>query len=314
MAKRAVPFAAAGPGGEQKYYGIYRAKCINNRDPLGRGRILAHIYLRDGALSYSEQSHQWIPVLTPYGGLRGMGMSMVPPLHADGFVIFEEGNTSMPVWIGAYPFAPLREVDEEASRKAGYTVINTLPTIPAEQAQDPTRIVIKTQYPSIEDPLPESNENVVENTIIMDESKLELFHINKNVYEYQEGGTGGSPGSFIRLGDASIDMGVRGPDGRVFAISITGENINLSSSAGDQISISDNSIKIKGTDQGQIAVEAVENGSIVLNGRNVTVDGEQIIVGPPGALGGGGIVNTQSICPFVGLPIHQGSSKAIVGG
>lgn len=315
MAKTAIPFSDKGTNNsDMRYYGLYRARCINNVDPFGRGRILVHIYLRDGALNYDESSHQWIPVLTPYGGIRGMGMSITPPIHADGFVIFEEGRTSSPVWIGAYPFAPFREVDEEASQKAGYTVINTRPTIPAEQAQDPTRIVIKTQYPSLENPSPESNDNAVENTIVMDENKLELFHVNKNAYEYQIGGTGGLPGSFIRLQDTAIDLGVRNADGRVFSISISSEGITLSSSLGDQISITDNRIKIKTTDQGQVSIESIENGAISMNTRNFTVDGEQIIVGPPGALGGGGIVNTQSICPFVGLPIHQGSSKAIVGG
>jgi hypothetical protein len=52
------------------YYGIYRARCLNNNDPMGLGRVLAHIYSRDGSLSYDESSHTWVPVLSPYGGLR----------------------------------------------------------------------------------------------------------------------------------------------------------------------------------------------------------------------------------------------------
>lgn len=316
MAGKSIPRASNATTSKQlRYYGIYRAKCLNNADPEGRGRILAHIYIRDGQLSYSEQSHQWIPVLTPYGGIRGMGMSLIPPIHADGFVVFEEGKPHAPVWIGAYPFAPLREVDEDATEKAGYTVIKSYPTTPSEQAQDPTRIVIKTQYPSLQNPIPESNENVVENAIIMDENQLQLFHVNKNVYEYSQGGVGiGTPGSYIRMGDNSIELGVTGPDGRTFNITIDSESIRLASALGDQIQLTDGRIQIVGTDQAQVSIQALENGSITLNGKNITLDGEQIVTGPPGENGAGGVVTTQAICPFTGLRTHVGSSKTIAGG
>lgn len=315
MAK-SIPRATSSTSSKQlRYYGIYRAKCLNNADPEGRGRILAHIYIRDGQLSYSENSHQWVPVLTPYGGIRGMGMSMSPPIHADGFVIFEEGMPNTPVWIGAYPFAPLREVDEDASSTAGYTVIKTYPTTPPEQAQDPTRIVIKTQYPSLQDPSPESDDNAVENAIIMDENQLQLFHVNRDAYEYSEGGVGtGTPGSYIRLADSSIELGVTGQDGRTFNITIDSESIRLASSQGDQIQLTDGRIQIIGTDQSQVSITALENGSVTVNGKIVTVDGEQLIIGPPGAAGAGGTITTQCICPFTGLRTHVGSSKTIIGG
>lgn len=300
--------------GGTKYYGIYRAKCLNNSDPKGQGRVLAHIYVRDGELNYNESTHNWIPVLSPYGGVRGMGFYMIPPIHADGFVIFEQGSPRTPVWVGTYPFAPVREVEEEASKKVGYTVVKTLPTVPDELNSDPTKIIIKTQYPALNDPAPESDSNKIENLIIMDETKLELVHVNQPEYSYKPGGVSTADAtSYIKLADGIIELGVKDVSGRLQSIQITTDGIKMESSMGDYVQVKDGSIQIKGSDQCQIKIEAIENGAVVINGRQVMLDGETIILGPPGALGGGSVVTTQSICPFVGLPIHQGSSKVLIG-
>jgi hypothetical protein len=310
------PSAVSSPRtGGTKYYGIYRAKCINNQDPRSLGRILAHIYKRDGNLSYQEDIHQWIPVLSPYGGVKGMGFYMIPPIHAEGFVIFEEGISTRPVWIGTFPYAPTREIDEEASEAAGYGIVRVRPTVPAELENDPTKIVLKTQYPALSDPDPESNENKVENVITMDESKLELVHVHQGEYEYSPGGVStGNASSFITMSDTSIVMGVRAADGRVFQIQIDAEGIRLISDLGDIISISDGSIQISGTDQSQIYIRAKDNGSILLEGKQVIADGEQLVLGPPGATGGGGVITSDCICPLTGLPTHIGSGKTIIGG
>lgn len=298
-----------------KYYGIYRARCINNQDPRGLGRILAHIYTRDGNLSYSEDIHQWIPVLSPYGGLKGMGFYMIPPIHAEGFVIFEAGIPARPVWIGTFPYAPKKEIDEEATKAAGYGVVKVTPTIPPELQNDPTTVILKTQYPSLGNPDVENSENKVENLIVMDETKLELVHLNQNEYEYSPGGTSSAnSSSYIRLTDNAITLGVRGEDGRVFEIQIDNAGIRMISDLGDTISISDGDITIIGSDKSQINIRAMENGSVNVNGKQVIVDGEQIIIGPPGTNGGGGVITSDCICPFTGLTTHMSSGKTIVGG
>jgi hypothetical protein len=315
MAKSLRQIRGASPQEVSKYYGIYRAKCLNNNDPRGQGRILVHIYVRDGRLNYEEQSHQWIPVLSPYGGLSGMGLFMIPPIHADGFVIFEAGDTRKPVWIGAYPFAPTREVDSQASQRAGYAVIKTTPTVPIEMGGDYTKIILKTQYPPQSDPDITSDTNTIENVILMDETKLELFHVNQSSYEYKEGGVSSSDSSsFIRLLDQSVEIGVKTSDGKTYAIQVTADGIRFSSNLGDYIQISDGRIQIVGTDAAQIKIEAKENGSVTIDSKNTVLDGESIILGPPGAAGGAAVVTTQSICPFVGFPVHQGSTKVMVSG
>jgi len=316
IGNRRIPSAVkTSSSSTQKYYGIYRARCIDNSDPRGLGRVLVHIYTRDGNLSYQEDIHQWVPVLSPYGGLKGMGFYMIPPIHAEGFVIFEAGSPSSPVWIGTFPYAPAKEIDEEATRAAGYGIVKVTPTIPPELENDPTTIVLKTQYPALGNPDVESDDNKVENLIKMDEEALELVHINQNEYEYSPGGvSSASASSYIRLTDNAITLGVKGEEGKVYEIQIDSTGIRMISDLGDTIAIADGEITIQGTDTSQINIRAMDNGSINVNGKQVILDGEQIIVGPPGATGGGGVVTSDCICPFTGLPTHVSSGKTIVGG
>ena len=298
-----------------RMYGIYRARCINNQDPRGLGRVLAHIYNRDGNLSYQEDIHQWVPVLSPYGGVKGMGFYMIPPIHAEGFVIFEGGIPTRPVWLGTFPYAPPAEIDEEATKAAGYGVVKVIPTIPAELENDPTTIVLKTQYPALGDPDVESNDNKVENLVTLNEEKLELLHVNQNEYEYSQGGVSSSQASsYIRLTDNAITLGVKGEDDKVYELQIDSTGIRMISDIGDTISIADGEITIQGSDECQINIRAMDNGSVNINGKQVVLDGEQLILGPPGATGGGGVVTSDAICPFTGLPTHVSSGKTIVGG
>lgn len=298
-----------------KYYGIYRAKCLNNQDPRGLGRILVHIYTRDGAVSYREDTHQWIPVLSPYGGLKSMGFYMTPPIHAEGFVIFERGVSTKPVWIGSFPYVPPKIIDEEATKAAGYGVVKVTPTIPPEMQNDPTKIILKTQYPALDTPGIDNNANTIENLIVMDETKLELVHVNQSAYEYSAGGvSSGSASSYIRLTDNMATIGVKGETGKVYEIQVDSSGIRLTSDLGDTISISDGEIAIIGSDECDISLTAKNKGAVNINGKQVIIDGEQIVIGPPGSLGGGGAVTSDSICPFVGLPIHQSSSKTTIGG
>ena len=114
----------------KELFGLYAAKVLDNADPLNQGRVLAHIYKRDGRFNYSPEGHTWVPVLSAYGGNREMGMYMLPPIHSEGFVIFEEGDANQPVWVGSYPFGLLSTVDEEASQQAGVTIFKNLPSVP----------------------------------------------------------------------------------------------------------------------------------------------------------------------------------------
>jgi hypothetical protein len=296
-----------------KYYGIYFAKCIGNKDPLALGRILVHIYMRDGEFNYDENSHQWIPVLSPYGGNPQMGMFMLPPIHANGYVVFEEGDPRRPVWIGSYALSAKTKIDEEASKSAGFTVFKTEASIPPETGNDPTTFIIKTQYTTLDNKDVTSNDNKIENMIVMNESKLELVHVNQSKYSYKYGGISEEfSRSYLRLEDDSITIGVKNSDGEVHEIQVKPDGIYFKSQYGDTISIRNGYIDIIGLEKTKINIKSI--GPIEVNGKNVLVEGEQLIVGAPGDKGGGGAVTCDTICPFVGLAIHVGSTKTIVGG
>jgi hypothetical protein len=315
LGRNMTPSDSAMSRTDTKYYGVYRAKCINNNDPEGLNRILVHIYELDGQLSYSEEGHTWIPVLSPYGGLPQMGLFMVPPIHAEGFVIFEAGNYSKPMWLGTYPFGAETEVDQEASEELGYTVLNVKPTIPQEATEDPTKVIWKTQYPSLSNPDTESDENPIENLIVMDETKLQMLHVNQGAYSYSPGGVStGQASSSATFSDGSLKLAVTTPQGNENFIEITAAGITAKIATGEQIKMSSGQINVTGGKETAIRIESKAGGSVITEAKTVLSDGEQIILGPPGAQGGGGCVANDTICPFVGLPIHIGSSKVTIGG
>jgi len=298
-----------------KYYGVYRAKCLDNNDPDGLNKILVHIFGIDGEFNYSEEDHTWVPVLSPFGGVPQMGLFMVPPIHSDGFVIFEGGNSSRPVWIGSFPYANRQIVDEEASKAAGYTVLRTEPTIPPEMKGDPTRLILKTQYPYLNNPDQTSEENKIENLIVMDENKLQLLHVNQINYEYSQGGiSSNQPSTSVTLTDSSIRFAVTTANGTENFIEISNSGIQLSVSSGETVNLGNKSVAIRGSKESTIELTSPNGGTVTLNGTRVIFDGEKIISGPPGATGGGGCVTNDAICPFTGMATHIGSVKTIVGG
>ena len=81
---------------DKKYYGKYRATCINNVDPEQKARIqvmvpdVSNITMTSGAM----------PCL-PVGGLQ-MGMVAVPLIGAGVWVEFEHGDPDFPIWTGCY--------------------------------------------------------------------------------------------------------------------------------------------------------------------------------------------------------------------
>lgn len=315
LGRKLSPSEGARSNEGTKYYGVYKAKCIDNNDPDGLNKILVHIYGIDGEFNYSEENHRWIPVLSPFGGIPQMGLFMVPPIHSDGYVIFEGGKAGRPVWIGSFPFANRQIVDEEASKEAGYTIMRVEPTIPPEMQGDPTRVILKTQYPSLDNPDQTSNENPIENLLIMDESKLQLLHVNSTNYEYTDGGISqAQPSASVTLSDSSIRLGVTAANGTENFIEISNAGIQLSIGSGETINMGNKSVSIRGNKESTIELTSPNGGSVMINGTRVIFDGEKIISGPPGATGGGGAVTNDAICPFTGMATHVGSVKTIIGG
>jgi hypothetical protein len=300
---------------QTKYYGVYRAHVINNNDPLGVGRIQVHIYVRDGPLSYDTSTHQWVPVLSPYGGLAQMGLFDAPPIGAEGYVTFEAGFPSQPVWVGTFASFNTSTLNQAASDAAGYGVIQVQPTIPPEIGTDASRIVWKTQNTTAGNIDPTSNANPVENIMLMDNTQFTIQHVNQSVYQYSPGGiTTGTPGSYITLADTSITIGVLSADNKRYELTVSDTGITLKTNDGGQIIMLDGFIKIMGIDTTQIQILAQSNGSVDMEAKTVLLDGQQIILGQPGSQPGGGVLTTSTIDPFTGIPSFVGSSKVIASG
>ena len=79
-----------------EFYGKYRGTVKNNVDPLQQGRVQISVpsILGDGSLS-------WAMPCAPFAG-SGVGLFMVPPVGANIWVEFEQGDTNRPIWSGCF--------------------------------------------------------------------------------------------------------------------------------------------------------------------------------------------------------------------
>lgn len=86
-------FGAA--SGHARYFGKYRGRVTDNRDPstLGRVRVLAPAVL--------FETEVWAMPCTPYAG-DGVGWFVMPPVGAAVWVEFEAGDLDHPIWTGCF--------------------------------------------------------------------------------------------------------------------------------------------------------------------------------------------------------------------
>jgi Type VI secretion system/phage-baseplate injector OB domain len=80
----------------QHFFGKYRGKVTDNGDPLMQGRIRAKVPSVFG----SEESG-WALPCTPYAG-KGVGFFFIPPVDANVWIEFENGNPDYPIWVGCF--------------------------------------------------------------------------------------------------------------------------------------------------------------------------------------------------------------------
>lgn len=77
------------------YYGKYRGKVVNNVDPMMLGRIIPLVP------AVSEFPLGWALPCTPYAGPQ-VGFFALPPVSANVWIEFEEGDPNHPIWSGAF--------------------------------------------------------------------------------------------------------------------------------------------------------------------------------------------------------------------
>ncbi|MBI2925749.1 MAG: baseplate assembly protein [Verrucomicrobia bacterium] len=79
-----------------RFYGKYRGKVTDNRDPLQLGRIRAKVPDVLG-----DQESGWAMPSFPAGG-SGMGVFALPKVDAGVWIEFEQGQPDYPIWSGAW--------------------------------------------------------------------------------------------------------------------------------------------------------------------------------------------------------------------
>lgn len=80
----------------KKLFGKYRGTVVNNADPQGLGRIQALV----PDVSQSPLS-SWAMPCAPVAGI-GMGIQVAPPIGAQVWVEFEQGDPKRPIWSGGF--------------------------------------------------------------------------------------------------------------------------------------------------------------------------------------------------------------------
>jgi hypothetical protein len=78
------------------FYAKYRGKVVDNHDPLMQGRIRATV-----PSVFGDQETGWALPSAPYAG-KEVGFFFVPPVGANVWIEFEEGNPDYPIWGGCF--------------------------------------------------------------------------------------------------------------------------------------------------------------------------------------------------------------------
>ena len=132
------------------YFGKYRGKVVNNIDPMQSGRIQVSVpsVLGEGRMS-------WAMPCAPYGG-SSVGFFTVPPIDANVWVEFEEGNTDYPIWSGCFwgtgecPASPAVAEMKVLKTDTATITINDLPGVGGIKIETTTGMKIEISAMGIE--------------------------------------------------------------------------------------------------------------------------------------------------------------------
>ncbi len=216
------------------YVGKYRGFVADNDDPEARGRIKLRVPSVLG-----EANTDWALPCMPYGGAEGLGMLYVPPVGAQVFVEFLEGDVSAPVWTGTF----WRQSSEAAEEYTG-------PDTKVIQTDSGHHLTF--------------NDTEGEETITLKskaEAEMVLDHEGSFTLTDQSGGT-------VILDAAASELTVKDANGNQMVMSASG--IECTDASGNTITTSGGGVEIKSA-----AVVNVEGSMVTIAGSG----GEPIIKG-----------------------------------
>jgi len=79
----------------KQFWGKYRGRVADNKDPLKIGRIKPLVP------AISDKELNWAMPCAPYAGPK-VGFFAIPPLDADVWIEFEGGDPNYPIWVGGF--------------------------------------------------------------------------------------------------------------------------------------------------------------------------------------------------------------------
>jgi uncharacterized protein involved in type VI secretion and phage assembly len=83
-------------GQRPPFFGKFRGKVTDNRDPLMLGRLRAKV-----PDVFGDNDSGWAMPALPYTG-NGVGLFLIPPTDASVWVEFEHGDPEYPIWAGGF--------------------------------------------------------------------------------------------------------------------------------------------------------------------------------------------------------------------
>lgn len=83
------------PEGNTRFYGIYRATVVGNVDTERKGRLSLVIPQINGFSAIDS-----VPGIFPANVAAPVSATLIPALGKNVWVMFENGETEYPVWIG----------------------------------------------------------------------------------------------------------------------------------------------------------------------------------------------------------------------
>ena len=123
-------------GEGHRYFGKFRGKVTDNKDPSNLGRVRAKVQDVLGA-----EDSGWAMPAVPYAG-KDVGLFLIPPTDAWVWIEFEHGDPDYPIWTGCFWAAGEVPVTPAAAEKK---VLKTdTATITLDDTQGAGGITIET--------------------------------------------------------------------------------------------------------------------------------------------------------------------------
>jgi uncharacterized protein involved in type VI secretion and phage assembly len=132
------------------FFGKFRGKVTDNRDPLMLGRVRAKV-----PDVFGDNESGWAMPALPYTG-NGVGLFLIPPTDASVWIEFEHGDPEYPIWAGGFwaqgevPASPAVAEMKVLKTDAATITINDLPGAGGVTIETQTGMKIKIDTSGIE--------------------------------------------------------------------------------------------------------------------------------------------------------------------